>query len=487
MAVIKCANCENEILDTEIVCPYCDYPVSAPEEDKKEEALSGMNGETIRISLSSKPEEKNDALEEISEATPEEKPEEIHPDTAEEKPEEAYDDASEEVQDNNTEEITDDMRESEDISVKTYEEADDVKAEETDETKKESDSSTMKISKDDIRSDALRRSLEERKAKREQTENTKKKKDHKLVILTVTIIGIFVIIYLLINVFQSIVGEGLFEDEKESKKSKVEVDSSAELIDLGFEIHSHTLTIVEEAIVSTDYQAGDEKPWKDHKKDITNLTIADGIETIGAHAFDDLKGLRHVTLAPSVKTIGDSAFYACSKLEKLAFDSEKISLESIGNYAFTDCDSLESVTFGSGLKQIGEGVFKSCDNLEKVVIPDSVEEIGADAFLGCHKLVIECSRESYAYEYATQNGIKVEIEGEEGAHQEPSAPVVEPKPTTPVKPPQPSTPPAEPPADTPAPEPTNEEKIAALMAQFASAQTQEEKDNILAQIDALTN
>ena len=28
MAVIKCSNCENDILDSEIVCPYCDCPIS---------------------------------------------------------------------------------------------------------------------------------------------------------------------------------------------------------------------------------------------------------------------------------------------------------------------------------------------------------------------------------------------------------------------------------------------------------------------------
>ena len=28
MSVIKCSNCENEILDAEIVCPYCDCPIS---------------------------------------------------------------------------------------------------------------------------------------------------------------------------------------------------------------------------------------------------------------------------------------------------------------------------------------------------------------------------------------------------------------------------------------------------------------------------
>ena len=48
MAVIKCSNCENEILDTEIVCPYCDCPVSTTKkhiEDMK--TASSLDGETI--------------------------------------------------------------------------------------------------------------------------------------------------------------------------------------------------------------------------------------------------------------------------------------------------------------------------------------------------------------------------------------------------------------------------------------------------------
>jgi len=493
MAVIKCANCENEILDTEIVCPYCDFPVSdqkeefevEPEAESESESL--LNGETRRISVASLTEA--EILAQAEETKPEAEQE------AEPMPEEE------------TEPETEMPKEPEEFLPE--ENLQEEPQEHALETKEEPDSATMKISKEDIHSDALRRSLEERKAKRELEETAKKKKDHKIIILAATIIGIFLIIYLVINVFQSIVGEGLFEEDKESKKAKVEVSSSAEMKELGFEVHSHTLTITDESIIMTDYQAGDEKPWKDYKKDITNLTIADGIETIGAHAFDDLTGLRHVTLAPSVTTIGDSAFYACSKLEKVAFDSENSKLKSVGNYAFTDCDSLTSVTFGSELKEIGEGVFKSCDNLEKVTIPDTTTEIGADSFLSCHKVVIVCSKDSYAYDYATRNGIKVELSGEEesdkkdekedGKTSSPADTKPDKKPNQPSSKPTSSVPPqTEPtpnepsvttpqePVDTP-PEPSKEEQIAALMSKLSSAQTQEEIDNILAQIDALTN
>ena len=459
MAVIKCTNCENEILDSEIVCPYCDYPVNSEKQlIENESASSLLNGETVRISrgdgfninLSEEKEDKVN-IEENSEAN-------------------------------------------EDLNVaEPSEEASPSPSEE-----ETASDETMKLAKDDIRSDALRRSLEERKSQRDVS-GKKLKKDHKIAILTVTIIGIFVIIYLIVSVFNKIVGEGLFEEEKESKKAQKEVSSAAEMKDLGFELHSRTLTIIDEDIIMTDYQAGDEKPWKSYKNDVNNLTIADGIETIGAHAFDDLKGLRHVTLSPSVATIGDSAFYALSKLEKLVLDSEKSELKSVGNYAFTDCDALETVTFGPELKRIGEGAFKSCSKLSEVTIPDSTTEIGADAFLSCHKLTIVCSKDSYAYEYAIQNGIAVKIIGEEEEEE------IEDEQTTSVNPspnntpapsgqtsqtpaPSQSTTPNSPaqPENEPAPEKSKEEKLSELMNKLANAKTQEESDNILKQIDELT-
>ncbi len=460
MAVIKCTNCENEILDSEIVCPYCDYPVNSEEQHiENEPASSLLSGETVRISRG----------------------EGFNTDLSEEK--EEINIKGENIEADKALDLDEPREEPYSFS----------SAEET------AQDETMKLVKDDIRSDVLRRSLEERKSQRDISAK-KSKKDHKIVILTVTIIGIFVIIYLLVSVFSNIIGEGLFEEEKESKKAQKEVSSAAEMKDLGFEVHSRTLTIIDEDIVMTDYQAGDEKPWKSYKNDVTNLTIADGIETVGAHAFDDLKGLRHVTLSPSVATIGDSAFYALAKLEKLVFDSEKSELKSIGNYAFTDCDALETVTFGPELKRIGEGAFKSCSKLSEVTIPDATTEIGADAFLSCHKLTIVCSKDSYAYEYAIQNGIAVKIIGEEEEEENEEEQTTSANPSN-LNPPtasgqtsqtgnpsQNTTPnqPAEPDPSEPAPEMSKEEKLSELMNKLANAKTQEESDNILKQIDELT-
>ena len=245
MAVIKCANCENEILDTEIVCPYCDCPVSTDKSETDKKDASALGGETVKIAVAKDFQKEKEAILAAARAQQQQ---------AESK-KAGSDDAA---------------------------------------------NATMKISKDAI----VSQSGAEHKSK-----VNRGKKDHKLAILAVTVIGIFVVIYLVIGVFRNIVGEGLFKEEKGNKKAQKEVTSSAQMKDLGFEFHSHTLTIIDESILMEDYEANDEKPWREYIKDTTNLTIGDGIETVSAHAFDDMSGVRHVTLASSVSSIGDSAFY----------------------------------------------------------------------------------------------------------------------------------------------------------------------------------
>ena len=394
MAVIKCSNCENEILDTDIVCPYCDYPVRGTSEKPSEEkkAESHISDQTMKVTVN------RDSLKnkEEKKAEPKTAGSDVNEPKASQQPKAK---PTAPIGANNTDIPKQDENSAPKAPTASEEDAADV---------------TRKVSADDVHSEALRRSLEERRAAREaERRKQKKRKDSKMIIIGITIVGIFVIIYLLANVISNILGEGIFDKEKENKKADKVVTSEAEMADLGFKFHSHTLTIVEQSVLMDDYTPNAEKPWKEYSLDTSNLTIASGIENISAHAFDDLINLTHVTIAPTVSSIGESAFYGCSKLEVIALDSAKSKLASIGDYAFTDCSSLEDVVLGKKIKRIGEGAFKSCDSLQKITIPASVTEIGADAFLGCPDLVIVCDNGSYAYEYATANGIDVELTDEE--------------------------------------------------------------------------
>ncbi len=116
---------------------------------------------------------------------------------------------------------------------------------------------------------------------------------------------------------------------------------------------------------------------------VTELTIADGVESIGAYAFYRCSSIESVTIPDSVESIGAYAFMDCDGLTSVTIPD---SVESIGAYAFCDCVGLTSVTIGSGVESIGAYAFSDCDGLTSVTIPDSVERIGEDAFEYCPNL-----------------------------------------------------------------------------------------------------
>ena len=113
---------------------------------------------------------------------------------------------------------------------------------------------------------------------------------------------------------------------------------------------------------------------------VTDLTIPNGVTSIGNYAFWSCTGLTSVTIPNSVTSIGSYAFYGCTGLSSVTIGS---GVTSIGYNAFSGCTGLTSVTIGNGVTSIGEDAFLSCTNLTSVTIPDSVTSIGGGAFYGC--------------------------------------------------------------------------------------------------------
>jgi hypothetical protein len=77
-----------------------------------------------------------------------------------------------------------------------------------------------------------------------------------------------------------------------------------------------------------------------------------------------------------------AAFYFCTSLTSVTIPN---SITNIGDNAFTACSSLTSVTIGTNVTSIGNS-FDSCTSLTNVIIPNSVTNVGYRAFACCTNL-----------------------------------------------------------------------------------------------------
>ena len=114
-----------------------------------------------------------------------------------------------------------------------------------------------------------------------------------------------------------------------------------------------------------------------------DVTIPDGVTSIGSSAFEGCSGLTSVTIPNSVTSIGRYAFEDCSGLTHVTIPN---SVTSIGDGAFSYCSGLTSATIGNSVTSIGDDAFWCCSGLTSVTIPDSVTSIGDCAFRDCSGL-----------------------------------------------------------------------------------------------------
>ena len=163
-------------------------------------------------------------------------------------------------------------------------------------------------------------------------------------------------------------------------------------------------------------------------KDITSVTIGDGVASIGEGAFYNCTSLKTITVSSQVSYIGAFAFDGTSYLtanskeflvlgngilvkytgtaatvsvpdtvKQIAagafYNNKKITsvqfpsgLSGIGMRAFTGCTALKSVAFPENLTLIDKEAFVDCTEITEIVIPSSVSVIGESVFLGCTKL-----------------------------------------------------------------------------------------------------
>jgi len=112
---------------------------------------------------------------------------------------------------------------------------------------------------------------------------------------------------------------------------------------------------------------------------LTEVTVPDGVTSIGGSAFSDCFALEKVDIPASVTFIGDEAFSDCRVLKEVTVPD---GVTSIGYKTFSTCLALEKLVLPETVTSIGEYAFFACNALEELEIPESVTTISAYGFRG---------------------------------------------------------------------------------------------------------
>lgn len=107
-----------------------------------------------------------------------------------------------------------------------------------------------------------------------------------------------------------------------------------------------------------------EGSFKSHKE-ISNITIPEGVIEIGQEAFEGT-GLQEVQIPATTLLIGDKAFANCNNLTRLQLPAD---LTIIGNFAFANCSSLSTIAIENPQPpQCGTNAFLHCRSMVYVPI-----------------------------------------------------------------------------------------------------------------------
>lgn len=108
-----------------------------------------------------------------------------------------------------------------------------------------------------------------------------------------------------------------------------------------------------------------------------DLSIPDGIRTIGCNAFESNRYITTVDVPGSVEKIARRAFAMCDELTKVTLHE---GISEIGNRAFYFDENLTTIVLPEGLDTLGQSVFTKCYHLTDVRLPDTLRKIDISCF-----------------------------------------------------------------------------------------------------------
>lgn len=103
---------------------------------------------------------------------------------------------------------------------------------------------------------------------------------------------------------------------------------------------------------------------------VQNLVLTSG--NIGEKLFYSTDSLKNVTIGNGVKSIGYMAFGTCRNLNTVMIHD---GVTRINGSAFYNCSSLKYVTIGNGVKVIANDAFNKCTSLTDICVPWSEGEV----------------------------------------------------------------------------------------------------------------
>ena len=129
--------------------------------------------------------------------------------------------------------------------------------------------------------------------------------------------------------------------------------------------------------------SGDGKVYSDYKlpvytrSHIKNVVIDSEV----GYVLEDFVKLENIIITYKCKEIKD--FSGCSNLLNVTIPN---SITQIGDEAFEGCEKLAKITIPNSVTSIGDCAFNRCAGLTSITIPEGITSIGNYAFKGCEKL-----------------------------------------------------------------------------------------------------
>lgn len=104
------------------------------------------------------------------------------------------------------------------------------------------------------------------------------------------------------------------------------------------------------------------------------------------YCFDSAE---EIILPKTLKIIEDHAFSMLDALKSMVIPD---SVESVGEYAFSNCDSLEAITFGSGIRELGINPVLGCSALKEITM-----KAGNPKYVCANKCIIDVATKTLKF------------------------------------------------------------------------------------------